>query len=169
MAGKPWINFSLLNPEIIAAIGEKKSQLEAALTTRVNALLFQLQTKIVAKIGQVGLKRQTGHLVGSVRTWPATIQGDGIVGSVGIPEGPTHDYATIHELGHAGSYRITATARKALAWQLSTKAKGMAFAKFTTHPPIPARGFVSSVREENREDIIAQLQATVDEVLKRKP
>jgi hypothetical protein len=161
-----WINFRLLNPEIIAAIGEKKSQLEAALTTRVNALLFQLQTKLVAKIGQVGLKRRTGHLVSSVRTWPATIEGDAIKGSVGIPEGPTHDYGTIHELGHAGAYRITATAKKALMWQMSVKQK--AFAKFVTHPPIPALHYTSTTAEENREEIIRQLQATVNEVLKTK-
>src|ERR1700723_698098 len=171
MAGKPWINFSLLNPEIIAAIGEKKSQLEAALTVRVNALLFQLETKLKMKIRSVLNRsgKRTGALETSVRSWPATIQGDGIVGSVGIPEGPTRGYARIHELGHEGSYRITATARKALAWQLSTKAKGMAFAKYVTHPPIPALHFVQQTAEENREDIVAQLQATVDEVLKRKP
>ena len=62
-------------------------------------------------------------------TTPPTIEGDAIKGSVGIPEGPTHGYAMVHELGHEGAYRITATRAKALAWQTSVKRNAqMAFA-----------------------------------------
>jgi hypothetical protein len=166
-----WIKLSYLNSEeFAAALGNKKSQLQEALSVRVNALLFQLQTKLSVKIKQVMNRGYaTGKLASSVNVQPATIQGDTIEGSTGIPHGPTYDYGAAHELGHAGAYRITATARKALAWQMSTKAKGMAYARFVTHPAIPALHFVSSTAEENREDVLRQLQETVNEVLNRKP
>jgi hypothetical protein len=52
---------------------------------------------------------------------------------------------------------------------MSTKAKGMAFARYVTHPSIPALHFTSATQAENREYIIEELRKTVDEVLKRKP
>jgi hypothetical protein len=164
-----WIKFNLSGADKLQAdLQNKTSELQQALSTRVNALLVQLQTKLVAKIGQ-GLKRRTGALVGSVRTWAATIEGDAIKGSVGVPEGPTHGYAMVHELGHEGAYRITATRAKALAWQMSVKRNArMAFARYVDHPPIPALHYTSTTAEEIRENVIRQLQETANEVLKKR-
>jgi hypothetical protein len=160
-----WIKFNLSGADKLQAdLQNKTSMLQQALSTRVNALLFQLQTKIIAKIGQ-GLKRRTGHLVNSVTVLEQATP-EKISGSVGIPHGPTYGYAAAHELGHSGPYQITATAKKALAWQLSVKQK--AFAKFVTHPAIPALHFTSTTAEENREEVIRQLQETVNEVLRKK-
>jgi hypothetical protein len=163
-----WIKFNLSGADKLQAdLQNKTSQLQQALSTRVNALLFQLETKLKMKIRSV-LKMRTGHLVGAVRVLEQATP-EKISGGVGIPQGvATHDYGTIHELGHAGSYKITATAKKALAWQLSTKAKGMAFAKYVTHPPIPALHYTSTTAEENREWVLEELQNTVNEVLKKK-
>jgi hypothetical protein len=161
-----WIRFDLKGADALEArLQNKTSQLREALSTRVNALLPFLATKIIMKI-RLGLKMRTGHLVGSVRPLEQATAAEIIKGSVGIPAGPTHDYGTIHELGHAGAYRITATRAKALAWQLSVKQK--AFAHFVTHPAIPALHYTSTTAEENREEVIRQLQETVAEVLKKK-
>jgi hypothetical protein len=163
-----WIKFGLSGADKLQAeLQNKTSQLQAALSVKVNALLFQLQTKIIMKIGQ-SLKRRTGALVNSVKVLEQATP-EKISGSVGIPHGQTYPYAAAHELGHEGAYRITATRAKALAFQLSVKANAeKVFARYVTHPPIPALGFVSSTREENREDILRELQETVNEVLKRK-
>jgi hypothetical protein len=162
-----WIRFDLKGADKLQAdLQNKTSQLQAALSVRVNALLFQLQTKIIAKIGQ-GLKRRTGHLVNSVtvleQATPAKISG-----SVGIPHGPTYGYAAAHELGHEGAYQIVATRAKALAWQMSVKGKMKTiFAQHVTHPAVPATPFVSSTFEENGEWVMDELRKTVNEVLKR--
>jgi hypothetical protein len=165
-----WIKFYLSGADKLEAdLPNKTSQLTAALTVKTRALLYQLQGKLSAKIRQVMNRGYaTGKLASSVAVKEPTGAGGVISGSTGIPQGPTHDYGTIHELGHPGAYRITATAKKALAWQLSTKAKGMAYARFVTHPPIPALRFVSTTREEAREWIAEELQKTVDEVLRKK-
>lgn len=165
----PWIKFTLAGAdELQASLKNKTSQLQAALSVRINALLYQLSAKIVAKIGQVGLKRRTGALVNSV-TVTEQATPEKLSGSVGIPHGPTYPYAAAHELGHAGAYRITATRAQALAFQLSTKANAKKiFAKYVTHPPIPALHFVSSTAEESRDWVLEELQKTVAEVLNRK-
>jgi hypothetical protein len=164
-----WIRFNLSGADKLEAdLQNKGSQLRAALSVKVNALLYQLQTKIIMKIGQVGLKRRTGHLVGSVTVMEQATP-EKLSGSVGIPHGPTYPYAAAHELGHSAPYEIVATRAKALAWQMSVKGKMQTmFARSVVHPAIPARGFVSSTREEARDWVVEELQKTVQEVLRRK-
>ena len=165
-----WIKFYLSGADKLEAdLPNKTSQLTAALTVKTRALLYQLQGKLSAKIRQVMNRGYaTGKLASSVAVKEPTGAGGVISGSTGIPRGgSTYTYGRAHELGHPGVYEITATSAKALAWQMSVKRT--AFARFVTHPPITALGFVSTTREENREDVIRQLQETVNEVLKRKP
>jgi hypothetical protein len=69
----------------------------SVVTTKLRALMFQLQSKIVAEklSGQV-LHRRTGILAGSVHTLPVTTTENTISGGVASSSGPAF-YGRIHE------------------------------------------------------------------------
>jgi len=166
-----WLNFRLTNAEALESrLKNLGSQLTEALTVKTNALLVQLQTKIVTKLSGQVLKVKTGALRSSVAVQNATEAGGIISGSVGIPQGgTTYTYGRAHELGFSSPYQITAVRAKALAFQLSTKAKARTvFAQHVTHPPIPPTPFVSSTFEENGEWVMDELRKAANEALTKK-
>jgi hypothetical protein len=165
-----WISFKLTGAEALESrLKNLGSQLTQALSVKTNALLFQLQAKIVMKLSGQVLKVKTGALRSSINVEGPTEQGGTIRGSVGVPHGPTYTYGRAHELGVSTPYQITAVRAKALAFQLSTKAKARTiFRHHVTHPPVPATPFVSSTFEENSEWVMDELRKTVAEVLARK-
>lgn len=165
-----WLKLNFDSPKLDALrdrLAEKQSQLIAALTVKTSAILFQLQSKIVAKLSGEVLKVKTGALRSSVTVQGPVVEGGVIRGSVGIPEGPTHGYAMIQTLGTGGrAWEIINVKRKALAW---AGADGkMAFARRVMHPPLPPRPFVRPALEESREEIIRELAQIVADVLKEK-
>jgi hypothetical protein len=164
-----WINFRLTNAEALESrLKNLGSELTKQLTVKTNALLVQLQTKIVMKLSGQVLKVKTGALRSSVAVQNATEAGGIIRGSVGVPQGgTTYTYGRAHELGVSAPYQITAVKARALAFQMSTKNKmETIFAQHVTHPPIPPTPFVSSTFEENGEWVMDELRKTVNEVLK---
>jgi hypothetical protein len=75
----------------------------------------------------------------------------------------------IHTLGREGAYKIMATNKRALMWQMSVKAGAeKVFARSVTHPPIPATPFVWPALDESREEIIRAVAESVAQVLKEK-
>jgi len=166
-----WIQFRLTGAEALESrLKNLGSQLTQALSVKTNALLFQLQTKIVMKLSGQVLKVKTGALRSSINVEGPTEQGGTIRGSVGVPHGPTYTYGRAHELGVSAPYEIVATRARALAFQMSTKNKMKTiFAKRVLHPAIPSTPFISSVLEENGEWVMQELAKTVREVLNRKP
>src|ERR1700733_4126892 len=120
-----WISFKLTGAEALESrLKNLGSQLSQALSVKTNALLFQLQTKIVMKLSGQALRVKTGALRSSVAVQNATEAGGIIRGSVGIPQGgTTYTYGRAHELGVSAPYEIVATRARALAFQMSTKNK----------------------------------------------
>jgi hypothetical protein len=75
-------------------------------------------------------------------------------------------YGRIHEYGTGGrGWEIRSVGRRALAFQMSTK---QVFARSVFHPALPARSFMGSSLEENRDKTIQELGRAVAEVLKEK-
>jgi hypothetical protein len=165
-----WIGFRLTGAEALEArLKGLGSQLTQALSVKTNALLYQLQTKIVMKLSGQVLKVKTGALRSSVNVEGPTEAGGIIRGSVVMRHGPTYVYGRAHELGVSAPYEIVATRAKALAFQLSTKNNMKTiFAQHVTHPAVPPTPFVSSTFEENDEWVMDELRRTAAEVLARK-
>jgi hypothetical protein len=159
----PWIkvNFSKLPEEINAELKSKASRLHEVLFTKVQALTYLLQGKIVAKLSGPVLKRKTGALAGSVTAQTAS-DGQTITGKVSVPAGPTRDVALIHIRGRTTPYQILAVKGNALKFLLNGKET---FRRSVVHPPIPSQPFMQDTLDENRADIIEQLAASVAQVL----
>jgi phage gpG-like protein len=158
----PWIkvNFSKLPEEINVELRAKGSRLREVLFTKVSALTYLLQGKIINKLSGPVLKRKTGALAASV-TAETTSDAQTITGKVSIPAGPSRDVALIHTLGRTTPYQIMAVKGNALKFLLN----GKAFRKSVVHPAIPAKPFMQDTLDENRQDIIEQLAKSVAQVL----
>ncbi|HTC62449.1 MAG TPA: hypothetical protein VK709_06370 [Candidatus Saccharimonadales bacterium] len=141
----------------------KASRLHEVLFQKVQSLTYMLETKVKAKLSGEVLGVKSGVLRSSVRA-TTTTDGRTILGTVSAGKGPSHSYAMIHTLGHEGAYRIMASKARVLAFQTSVKEK--AFAQFVTHPPIPAKPFMSDTLNESREQIRNELAQAVADALK---
>jgi hypothetical protein len=167
MAGKSWINLSMLNAEQFATkLQGRTAELKEKIRDEVAELLPMLRERIREKLGGPVLKRDTGQLQDSISTEGPTVQGNTIQGSVFVEGDRNRKVGMIHTMGHAGAYEIMATRGKMLAFQLSVKENALkVFRKSVTHPAIAATPFVSPVAQEARAEIIAELTRVVDEVL----
>lgn len=161
-----WLKFDFSSSKLDAwreELQSKASRLHDVLFARVSALTLQLQTKVIGKLSGQVLRARTGVLRSSV-TAETTTDGSKITGTVSSSAGPAF-YGRIHEYGTSGrGWEIRATKSRVLAFQLSTKV----FARSVFHPPLPARPFMSTTLEENREEIIRELAESVAQVLREK-
>jgi hypothetical protein len=145
----------------------KATRLHEVLYTKVQALTFMLQTKVIGKISNDVLHVRTGVLRGSVNA-NTTTDGSKITGTVSSSAGPAF-YGKFHEFGVPHAWEIVATKSKALEFQLSVKQNALTiFAKRVRHPPLPERSFMRSTFDENRAKIIQELGRAVADVLKEK-
>ena len=151
--------------ELIAAMRDKPSTLLSVLSVKLNALMIMLSRYVVAEklSGQV-LKRQTGKLAASVHHVPASIEGTKVSGFVEAA-GPGAPYGTVHEHGGERAYEIAAVNRKALHFVMGGREVWL---RRVTHPAAVARPFMSTSLEENKSEIVSQLQDALTEALKRK-
>ncbi|HXP71761.1 MAG TPA: hypothetical protein VOA88_20970 [Candidatus Dormibacteraeota bacterium] len=133
--------------------------------TKLRALMFQLQSKIVSEklSGQV-LHRRTGVLAGSVRTLPVTVAGNQISSGVASSSGPAF-YGKIHEVGGSRPYQIFATKARALQFMQGPRT---VYAQNIIHPPAKMRAFMRPSLIESAQEIRNELQAAIDEELKKK-
>lgn len=133
-----------------------------ALADDVSLLMLKLQAHIVSQhlSGRPpGLNQITGKLAGSINAIPPQIEGDQVTGAV-EGAGGTAFYGRVHEYGGTRSYQILPVRAKALRFEVNGQT---VFAKSVTHPPMPARPFMSSSLIEMRDEIVASLQQTVRE------
>lgn len=163
-----WIKLSFDSPKLDALRAQleaKASRIHAVLSVKLAAITQMLASKIVSdKLSGQVLHRRTGVLSGSVHATPVSDDGTVIRGSVEAAGGPAA-YGKVHEFGTSGrGWEIRNVKAQALAFQLSTKV----FAKRVFHPALPARPFMSTTLEENRQQIIDELAAEVARVLKEK-
>jgi hypothetical protein len=171
MARDGWVRFDFSRFKLDAfreLLAVKSKRLHEVLYTKVQAITYQLQNKVVAKLSGDVLKVKTGTLRESV-TANTTDAGGVITGTVEAGKGASHPYAMAHTLGHAGAYQITATRSRALAFQLSVKQGAeKVFARYVKHPPIPPTPVVHPTLEESRDEIITALGQVVADVLREK-
>jgi hypothetical protein len=160
------LKISLTGDGLVEALKRKPAAILSVLSSKLNVLLFQLQTAIVAnKLSGQMLRRRTGVLAGSVRVVPAAVEGSQITGAVQAGGGPSF-YASFYELEEAGgtggvphSWPIMAVRARALSFMLDGK---RVFTKRVTHPPLAARPFMTSTLTEQAAKINIELQVALD-------
>jgi hypothetical protein len=147
---------------LIQVLRSRPAALLRVLSVRLNALMFQLQSKIVSEklSGQV-LKRRTGILSGSIRAMPAEVEGAKITAEVLGGGGPAF-YAATFEEGCA-PYQIMAVRARALRFMVDGRA---AYAKSVSHPAMYAP-FMRPSLEEFTPQIRTDLQAALDAELNK--
>jgi hypothetical protein len=151
--------------KLIERLRTAPSRVVNVLSVKLNALLFQLQSKIVLeKLSGNPLHRKTGTLAGSVRVVPALLQGTSIVGSVTAGCGPAGLYAGVHEYGGSRLYQVLAVKARALAFVTNGK---KVIAKSVIHPPAKERSFLRSSLKESAADIKQQLQDALNRELEK--
>ena len=124
---------SALRTRLLVKLQGMSPRLTAVLGTKLRALMFMLQSKIVSEklSGQV-LHRRTGILAGSVRALPVTVAGDTISSGVASNSEPAF-YGRIHEVGGSRAYQVMATKSRALAFMMNGK---QVVAKSVIRPPL---------------------------------
>jgi len=145
---------------------DKVPRVVRVLTSKLNSLMMQLQSKIVREnlSGQM-LRRRTGNLARSVRVERAHVEGRTI--EAGIEAGgSTAFYGKFYEYKRAGgtggvphSWVIMATKARALRFILDGK---KVFAQSVRHPRLDARPFMSSAMLDMKPFIKEQLQQALD-------
>lgn len=152
--------------ELLQALRAKGGRVIEVLMTRSNALMLQLQSKIVSEklSGQV-LARRTGMLSASVNAIPASLDMDNLKIRFGVESsgGPAWYGRLFEEGGSDHAYKIMATKARALAFLNHGK---QVYAKAVMHPPQQQRAFMRPSVEEFMPVIQAELNEAVHDVLK---
>jgi phage gpG-like protein len=150
------LSFNGSDQRIAVALRAKGPQIIQLLVSKMNALMLQLQAKIVGQKlqGQV-LAHRTGKLSGSIRMIPATVDGSLITGAVEGAGGPAF-YGRIHEFG--GTFPINR--KKEISARLDNRPrKGSA--------TFPERSFMRTSLEEMRQEIFTGLTTAMNEELSK--
>jgi hypothetical protein len=152
-------------PGLIDALQRKGPRIVQVLTSKLNALLFTLQSYIVSeKLSGQMLKRGTGALSASVRIIPAEFNATNIIGGIESSGGPAF-YGKFFEIESAGgtggtkAHTIMAVKARALRFVMGGE---VYFRKSVLHPGFAARPFMTSSLAENAEAIKSELQAALD-------
>ena len=155
---------SALRTKLIARLQGMSPRFVSVVTTKLRALMFTLQSKIVAEklSGQV-LHRRTGILAGSVHTLPVTTTGNTISSGVASSAGAAF-YGKIHEQGGSRAYQVMAVRARALQFMRGSRT---VYAQNILHPPARQRAFMRPALLESAESIRNALQQAVNEELKK--
>jgi len=155
------LTFSGSDATLIARFERKANLAVHALASKLQALNFQLQAKIVGEklSGQV-LNQRTGKGAASVRALQVEQEPGQIRGSVQAGGGPAF-YMRIQEKGGTSDYTIAPVDKKVLAFMMDGK---QVFAKMVHHPALKARPFMSTSLNEMSPEIVEGLQLTLNEV-----
>ena len=134
------------------------------LVAKMNMLMIQLQSKITGETIPAFFRNGAPNIVGSIRTIPATLEGNVIRGTVEgggprttkrtLKSGALVDYAAVQEAGIYHTYEILPFNKKALAFMLNGK---LIITKLVTHPGLTQRPFMRHGLQEMEEQIIAGL------------
>jgi hypothetical protein len=151
---------SATRTKLIAKLHGMSPRLVSVLGSKLRALMFQLQAKIVSEklSGQV-LHRRTGILAGTVHTLPVTTAGNTISGGVAAASGPAL-YGKYHEVGGSQAYKIMSVKSRALAFTLNGK---QVYAKSVIRPPLRQRAFMRPSLLESAQTIHDELQRAIDQ------
>jgi hypothetical protein len=172
------IQFTVDASAVSGHLQDKQLGITAALMERTTAINTALQAKIAGeKLAGEVLNQRSGKLAGSVRVTETTLSGATISGGVQAGGGVAW-YGKLHEYGgtferKAGSVRLRLDVKGELMRQLKngnlavfakkshTRVKEVATAAGTI--TFPVRSFMRSTLEEERENIITQLQDAAKE------
>jgi hypothetical protein len=172
------IQFTVDASSVIGNLQDKQLAITAALMERTTAINSALQAKIAGqKLQGEVLKSHTGKLAGSVRVVETTLSGETISGGVQAGGGPAW-YGKLHEYGgtferKAGTVKLRVDAKGELLRQLKngnlavfakrshSRVKEVAYAAGTV--TFPVRSFMRATLEEERSNVIEQLQSAVRE------
>ncbi len=148
--------------QLLQALKAKGGRVIEVLMTRSNALMFQLQSKIVSEklSGQV-LNRRTGVLSSSVVPIPASLDYPKIRFGIEAASGPAW-YGKLFEEGGSRAYDILATKARALRFLREGRT---VYARSVMHPPQAQRAFMKPSVEEFLPTIQSELNQAVRDVL----
>jgi hypothetical protein len=151
--------------EVAASLERKASQINQAVTAKLNALTLALQQHIIADKLQGQVLKQHGgsgvNLADSIRVVPAAEQGGSIVASV-IVDGPADKYAAYQEFGTSATELIEPKKTKALRFLVGGKE---VFTKKVIHPPLKARSFMASSLDDMHDQFASGINDAVQQVL----
>jgi hypothetical protein len=149
---------------LVARLEGLPERVQAVLSVRLRALMFQLAGKIQSEklSGQV-LKVRTGILRASVHATDVTTSGTIISGGVEAAQGPAF-YGKFHEVGIPHAWQIVSVKARALAFISHGK---QVYAKSVIHPPMKQRAFARPALEESAQSVHDALQAAVDAEMKK--
>jgi hypothetical protein len=155
-------------PDNIDRLRAKGPQIIAALTERMNLLMFKLQSKIVGEEIPAMFPKGAPNIAASVRAIPAELEGTIIRGEVQaggpgttkvtLKSGAAVDYAAVQHAGISHSFQILPFNKKALSFLIDGK---KIIVRSVTHPGLKARPFMQQGLDDMQEQIIAELNAEV--------
>lgn len=152
--------------KLYEALKRKGPRIAEVLRVKMDALLFQLGSKIVTtKLRGQSLRWRSGTLARSVHVVPAQFQGAKLVGKVVAGDGPAFYGKFFEDQEHGGtggvphSWKIMATKARALRFMVDGKKR---FAKSVVHPPLAEKAFMGPSENEFRSRYQKELQAAID-------
>jgi hypothetical protein len=161
------ISFKHGSEVFIQSLQNKGPQILRVVFTKLDMLMRQLATYIVAeKLTGNPLQTRTGKLAASVRYVPAEISGSRITFAVEAATGEAF-YGRIHERGGSTFYPIMAVHRRALMFLAEGEKVFVRPPAFVMHPPAKPRPFMAQSLEENRQHIIDEVRAAINEALNK--
>jgi hypothetical protein len=150
-------------PELAEMLKTRSSRVMSVLSVKLNAILFQMQSKIVAKLSGEILHVRSGVLRASVHTVPAEVQGSKIIGGVESAGGPAM-YGKFQEFG-SHAHQILSVKKRALSFLTDGQ---RVYARSVQHPGTRATAFMSSTLAEEADLIRAALEEAVNKIIAEK-
>nr|DAV40984.1 MAG TPA: virion morphogenesis protein [Caudoviricetes sp.] len=138
--------------------------IDGKITESMGRITVKLQAHVVRhKLSGQVLRFRTNNLRGSIHQ-EVTREGSAIIGRVGT----NVEYAAVHEYGFAGTQTVREhlrTQKKAFGRALKTPKK-VTVSAHTRQVNYPVRSFLRSAMEDQGSEIMTELAAAVNEVLK---
>jgi hypothetical protein len=157
--------------QVVQKLNSAPKNVKSRLETVITRLSINLQGYVVSQklSGQV-LKRQTGHLAGSI-DWKVEVTEGGVIGTVGsrVKERNPLKYAAVHEYGFQGPVSVKEHLRKvttSFGKQLK-QAEYQTVQAHTRQMNVPERSFLRSSLRENAENIRQAISKAVAEGAKQ--
>lgn len=140
---------------------DRRDALVDMLATRIDAVDQMMADRVRENLSGGVLQTRTGKLLSTVMQEPAQISGNEITAAV-TAGGDAAPYGIYFEEGGAGYYDIVPINARVLAFMAEGQ---MIFAKMVHHPPIPKLPWFQPAVDEAAEEMEAQLNQVIGEVL----
>jgi hypothetical protein len=144
--------------ELIARFAAMPGGLQQGVARAMTRLSLEGQRLSQQKVSGDVLNVRTGVLRSSINAKPTTVTASSVMGGWGT----NVSYARPLEMGVPHSWEIRPKSARALAFEIGGRT---IFAAYVTHPPMAPHSFMRSALREMTPRIVAELNATVAEVV----